>query len=248
MYVEDGGRHFLRHFLIDFGEALGGHAAEKGRMTDGYEYGWDTESAIVGAVTFGLWKRPWEDRAPSPWPSVGPISTTAFDPRTWREAYPYWPFFERDAADEYWAATIVMRFDRPLVDALVATGRLSDPRAAAYLAEAIMFRRQKIGATYIEAVTALDDFVVKGGRLCAVDMGTRFGLAHGGVAERLDDRGHVMEAATIAEGGTVCFAPLRGGYEVLRLRVNRGVGLVRPPMQVHVRDAARVVGVLRIER
>lgn len=248
VYVTENGRHFLRHFLIDFGETLGGHAAEKGRMTDGYEYGWDTEAALAGAVTFGLWKRPWEDRVASPWPSVGPVSTTAFDPRTWREAYPYWPFFERDAADEYWAAKIVMRFDRPLVDALVATGRLSDPRAATYLADAIMVRRQKVGATYIEAVTALDDFVVKGGRLCAVDMGTRFGLARGGVAERLDERGRVVEAAAIAIDGAVCFAPLRGGYEVLRLRVNRGVGVVRPPMQVHVMDAARVVGVLRIER
>jgi hypothetical protein len=81
-----------------------------------------------------------------------------------------------------------------------------------------------------------------------VDLGTRFGLARGGVAERLDDRGRVLESAVIASDGAVCFGALRGGYEVLRLRVNRGVGVVRPPMQVHVIDAARVVGVLRIER
>jgi len=79
-------------------------------------------------------------------------------------------------------------------------------------------------------------------------LGTRFGLARGGVAERLDGRGGVVESATIGADASVCFGPLRGGYEALRLRVNRGVGVVRPPMQVHVRDAARVVGVLRIER
>jgi hypothetical protein len=247
IYVHEDGRHFLRHFLIDFGETLGGHAAEKGRMTDGFEYAWDNEKQLEATLALGLWKRPWEDRKRSPWPSIGPVTTTEFDPRSWREAYPYWPFFERDAADEYWAAKIVMRFDRPMVEALVATGRLGDPRAAAYLVDAIMVRRQKIGMAYVEAVTPLDEFEVKDGRLCATDLGTRFGLAHGGIVERLDERDRVLETAVIEADGKVCLAPLESGYRVLRLRVNRGTADARPPMQVHVKDASRVLGVIRIE-
>jgi hypothetical protein len=249
VYVHEDGRHFLRHYLIDFGETLGGHAAEKARMTDGFEYAWDWEKELEATFAFGLWKRPWEDRQPSPWPAIGPVATSAFDPKTWREAYPYWPFFERDAADEYWAAKIVMRFDRPMVEALVATGKLGDPRAAAYLVDAIMIRREKIGRAYIEAVTPLDELVLKGRRLCAVDLGTRFSLAHGGVVERLDERDQVVESVIIAADGSVCLAPMGNGYRVVRLRVNRGTTAVhRPAMQVHVQDAARVIGVMRLER
>lgn len=247
VYVEENGRHFLRHYLIDFGEALGGHAAEKGRLADGFDYAWDTEKQLKAAFSFGLWKRPWEDRRPSPAPSVGSIASTDFDPVEWREAYPYWPFFERDAADEYWAAKIVMRFDRKLIEALVGTGQLGDPQAASYLVEALTARRRKIGLAYIEAVSALDDFTVDRGRLCAVDLGTRFDLARGGVVERLDDRDHVLETAEIRADGTVCLASIAKGYSVVRLRINRGAGVVRRAMQVHVRDASRVAGVMRIE-
>jgi hypothetical protein len=247
VYVEEDGRHFLRHYLIDFGEALGGHAAEKGRMADGFDYAWDTESQLKATFAFGLWKRPWEDRKPSPWPSIGSIATDDFDPVHWREAYPYWPFFERDAADEYWAAKIVMRFDRPLIEALVATGRLGDPGAAAYLANALAIRRHKIGMAFIEAVTALDELAVSNGHLCGRDLGTYYGLAHGGVVERLDDRSRVVESAVIARDGSVCLGKTAGGYQVLRLRISRGAGVVRPPMRVHVKDAARVVGIQRIE-
>ena len=247
IYTEDAGRHYLRHFLIDFGETLGGHSAEKDRAEDGYEYAWDWENQTKAAFAFGLWKRPWEDRRPSLWASLGSISTSEFDPALWREAYPYWPFFERDAADDYWAAKIVMRFDRPLVEALVATGQLSDPRAAAFLTNALMVRRQKIGSAYIEAVTPLDDFRIEQGRLCAVDLGTRFDLAHGGVVERIDERGKVVESAAIGQDGRVCLAPLPMGYVALRLRLRRSPGDVRRPMQVHVKDASRVLGILRIE-
>jgi hypothetical protein len=113
--------------------------------------------------------------------------------------------------------------------------------------DAIMVRRQKIGMAYVEAVTPLDEFDVKGGRLCATDLGTRFALAHGGIVERLDERDRVVETAVIQVDGKVCLAPLESGYRVLRLRVNRGTADARPPMQVHVKDASRVLGVIRIE-
>ena len=251
VYVREGNRHYLRHYLIDFGEALGGHGAEKGRMEDGFEHAWDWENQTKAAFSFGLWKRPWESRTPSKWPSVGSLVTTDFDPRGWHEAYPYWPFFERDAADEYWAAKIVMRFDRRHVEALVAAGQLSEPAAAAHLVDAIMIRREKIGRAYIEAVTSLDDFRLERGRLCGVDLGTRFGLAHGGLVERLDAAGKVLETVLITADGTVCLAPLSSGYVALRLRTRRGTEAitesVKPPMQVHVKDAVRVVGILRVE-
>jgi hypothetical protein len=254
MYVTEGGKSFLRHYLLDFGETLGGHGAEKGRDEDGYENALDWSAQTKALLAFGLWKRPWEDRSPSGWASVGSVPSTGWEPRQWKEAYPYWPFAEADAADEYWAAKIVLRFDRPLVEALVATGQLSDPAAARYLVEALWNRRFKIGQAYLEAVTALDRFTVEDGHLCAMDLGTVYGLAHGGLVERLDEVGKVLESRIIARDGRVCLSLPTTGYAALRLRIRRA-SIVKPPMQVHVRagvggggsETARIVGLVRTE-
>ncbi len=248
MYVEDRGRHYLRHYLIDFGETLGGHAAEKHRMEDGYENAWDWQKQAQAALTLGLWTRPWEDRKPSPWPSLGPLASSDFDPLGWREAYPYWPFAECDAADAYWAARIVMRFDRPLVEALVGTGQLSNPLAAAKLTDTLLARREKIGRAYLEAVTPLDDFQVREGRLCAVDLSTRYGLVRGGLVETMTEGGKVIDRAAIGPDGGVCLSPpLPNGYVVRRLRIRRSSSAPQRPLQVHVQDASRILGILRIE-
>ena len=250
MYVHEGGRRFLRHYLIDFGEALGGHAAEKGRFEDGYEHYWDWERQSRAFVSFGLWKRPWEDVENTPWPSIGPFVAEPFDPRYWREAYPYWPYFEMDPADAFWGAKLVMRFDRPLLEAIVKKGRLSDPEAAAYLVDTLLARRAKIGRAYLEAVTPLDNFTIEPHRLCAVDLGLVYGLAKQGVVEALDESGDVAARYTVAPDGRVCI-PVRedGRYAVYRLRIARGKERT-PPLQVHWKSGPdrRVLGIIRVER
>jgi hypothetical protein len=59
VYVAQGGRRFLRHYLVDFGEALSGHAADSGRAEDGWEHYLDWEMQTKAVFAFGLWKRPW---------------------------------------------------------------------------------------------------------------------------------------------------------------------------------------------
>jgi hypothetical protein len=250
MYVNEGGRRFLRHYLIDFGEALGGHAAEKGRYEDGFEHYWDWERQSRAFVSFGLWKRPWEDVKDTPWPSIGPFVAEPFDPRYWREAYPYWPYFETDEADAFWGAKLVMRFDRPLLEAIVKKGQLSDPQAAAYLVDTLLARRDKIGHAYLEALTPLDDFTIAPESLCAVDLGVAYGLAKQGVVEALTGNNDVATRHTVDRSGRVCI-PVRehGRYAVYRLRVVRGKKAL-PPMQVHFKTGPgrRILGLIRQER
>lgn len=245
VYVTKNGKSYLEHYLIDFGEILGAHAAEKGREEDGFEHYWDWDRQPKALFALGLWKRPWEDRRPSGYTSVGSIPTAEFDPDGWREAYPYWPFFETDAADSFWGAKIVMRFDRTLVEAAVKAGQLTSPGAVKYMVDALMVRREKIGRAYLERLTPLDQVVVGAPGLCAVDLGTYYGLAHGGLVERLDDENKVIESRVIASDGRVCLSVPRGDYAVVRLRLKRGAQ-VRPPMQVHVRNG-HVVGLVRVE-
>jgi hypothetical protein len=247
MYVEVDGRHFVRHYLVDFGETLGGHEAEFDRPEDGYEFIVDWEKNGLAMLSFGFWVRPWERRRSTRWPEVGMFSADGFDPATWREAYPYWPFFEMDPSDAYWAAKIVMRFDRPAIAAIVGEARLPDD-ASEYLVDTLLARAQAIGRTFIESVTALDAFHIDGTELCAYDLGMVYGLAHEGVVEVMQGK-RVAHVYVIGPGGRVCL-PLPEGeeYTISRLRVRRGRHH-RPTMQVHYKGGAlpRVLGIIRSE-
>jgi hypothetical protein len=241
MYVTEGGRRFLRHYLVDFGEALGAHAAEHDRQEDGWEHFWDWEMQTRALLSFGLWRRPWEDLPQTRWKAIGGFSADGFDPRRWREAYPYFPFFHMDAADAFWAAKIVMRFDRSTIAAIVAEAQLADPEAADYLVDTLAARRDAVGRAYLDAVTPVDELRVEGAELCMVDVAVRHGLVAPGVLERVGGGGGAWRVAT---DGWVC-VPLPGSpaYTVLRLRMRRG-DEVRPPVQVHLLRG-RVIGLVR---
>jgi hypothetical protein len=249
MYVEEGGRHYLRHYLIDFGETLDGHSGEKGRAEDGYEYFVDWENQGKALLSFGLWKRPWEDRSPTPWLSIGAFSSRDFDPLLWRPAYPYFPFFETDEADAYWAAKIMMRFERRHIEAAVAAGQLSQPEAARYLVDTLIERQRKIGMAYLETVTPLDELTIRPGALCGVDLGVRFKLATSGEVVRLGAHDEILDRVAVTADGSFCLSiPASEGYAVYRLSTYRGRDQ-RRAMQVHFKGGAgaRILGVIRRE-
>jgi hypothetical protein len=248
MYVEADGRHFVRHYLLDFGGALGGHDRRALHVReDGYEFIVDWQKNGLAAVSLGLWERPWERQRPTPWPAIGSFSAAEFDPARWREFAPFWPFHEMDPADAYWAAKIVMRFDRPMLTAIVGEGRFG-PEASEYLVDTLLARGRKIGQAFIETLTPLDAFHVEGRRLCAWDLGVVYELGRGGVVEQLGRR-RVIAEHTIGRDGKVCLdVPESEAYTVLRLRVRRGERR-RPAMQVHVVGGSRprVLGIVRTE-
>lgn len=244
-------RGHLEHYFVDFGEALGAHQAEKMRLEDGWEHVWDWQRNTLAAVTFGLWKRPWEDTEFTPWKSIGAFASDPFEPRLWREAYPYFPFMYATAPDLYWGAKIVMRFRRQHIEAIVAEGQFSDPDAADYLAKTLVERRDKVGRAWLDAVTPLDYLEVRGTQICGVDLAVRYGLRPSGTLEILQSRrNRARSAIDVAPDGTICFdLPTSSGYHVIRLRIRAADG-VRPAMQVHIHggDKPRILGILRTER
>jgi hypothetical protein len=249
-YVEDGGRHYLLHYLLDFGEAFAAQAAEAGRQETGYEHWIDYENQPLAALSFGAWVRPWERLAETRWPSIGVFTAKHFDPEQWRPMSPYWPFDEADASDKYWAAKLVLRFDKTLLTALVSTGELAHPAAERYLVDTLYERGRIIGDAYLGAVTPLDHFSISSHELCAVDLSVAHGLVTSGLVEVLDDRGDSAFDSLVDERGRVCI-PLHAddSYRIYRLRVRRR-SETRPAMQVHFKGGAepRILGVVRVER
>ena len=159
-FVEEDGRRYIRHYLLDFGASLGSGSTHAKRRKAGYEYYVEPDKIVKGLLTFGLWRRGWMKVDYPDYPSVGHYEADFFEPWTWRPNYPN-PAFDRiDAADAFWAASIVSRFTDEMLRAIVAEGQISDPEAAAYLTDVIITRRDKVVNYWISRTNPLDRFEV----------------------------------------------------------------------------------------
>jgi len=251
MYVNEGGRKYLKHYLVDFGEALGAHASEKERYEDGWEHLFDWDKQLLYFLSFGLWKRPWEDRKDTKWKSIGPFVSKPFDPEAWKEVYPFWPLHEATDEDLYWATKLIMRFNRADLQAIVKEGQLSNPEASEYLVETLLKRRDAIAKAFLYKVSPLDYFRMKEGRICAVDLGQAAGLSEKSTLQRMDSEGKKVEAEfPTAKEGDLCFPLLKKmGYAKDRLRivVDAPVQRFLPLLELHYvnRERPKILGLIR---
>ncbi|MGE3273882.1 MAG: hypothetical protein AB7O67_02135 [Vicinamibacterales bacterium] len=157
--VEAGGRHLVRHHLIDFGSTLGSGSVIAQRLRPGNEYMWELTPTLRTIFTFGFWVRPWITVDYPDFPSVGRFEAAFFDPEAWKPEYPN-PAFENARGDDlFWAARRITAISDEAIAAAVATADYSNPQAAAYLQSAILARRDKIGLTWLTAVNPLVDLV-----------------------------------------------------------------------------------------
>jgi hypothetical protein len=248
MYVRDQGRGFLRHYLLDFGGAFGGHQSELGRREVGFEHAWDPGEQAKATMTFGTWTRTWERQKKTKWKSMGYFSAKHFNPTVWRQFEKYAPWAAMDRADAYWAAKIIMKFDEETLAALVREAQLSEPGAADYLVKTLMARRNKTAATFLGSVTPLDEFRFEAGKLCMTDLMVKYRFVGGGTLEEVDAEGRV-DRYELGSDGKVCLPQATDPrYRILRVRVRRN-GRKRPMMQIHYKggERPRILGIIRVE-
>ncbi len=154
---------YIRHYLLDMGGTLGSKGANAKSPLHGYEYLFDPLEIAKSAATLGLYNRPWlfiERDAAIAYPSVGYFEADLFDPGDWVPTHPNPAFEKMTLRDAFWGAKIVMSFSDDDLEALVATGRLTNPAAERYLLETLKARRDKIGRYWFGRVNPLDRFRV----------------------------------------------------------------------------------------
>src|SRR5262245_3837087 len=161
-YVEEDGRHYIRHYLQDFGSNLGSGSTSAQQPRGGNEYLIEGDKIAKGVFTLGLWTRDWTRVKYPSSPALGNIEGDFFQPMRWKTEYPQPAFDQMDAADAFWAASIAARFDDRMIKAIVETGGLSDPADAQYLTDVIIKRRDKVVACWIAQSNPLDRFAVAG--------------------------------------------------------------------------------------
>jgi hypothetical protein len=162
-YVEEDGRRYIRHYMQDFGSVLGSGSTSAQQPRGGYEYLIEPGKVGKGLASLGFYARDWQS---AKWPkhtSIGNIEADVFDPATWKTEYPNPAFNQMDAADAFWAASIMSRFSNAMITAIVEESRLSDSTAARRLADVIIKRRDKTVRWGITRTNPLDRFDIRSG-------------------------------------------------------------------------------------
>jgi hypothetical protein len=168
--VEENGRRFIKHYLIDFGAILGSDSVAPKDPRLGHEYFIDIKPAAAQILTLGLHAPRWTRAKFPQLRGAGNLESNVFVPQGWKGNYPNPAFLLMNRDDAYWAAKQVAAFTDDQIRAMVATGEYSDPRTAQYVAECLARRRDKIVEAYLRDAIPIDRFRVENGRLQFTDI------------------------------------------------------------------------------
>jgi hypothetical protein len=174
--VEEGGSHFVKHFLIDFGATLGSDTFEPKSPRAGNVYLFSWKPSAQQFATLGFDVKPWMRLHYPDLPGAGHLQYEDFDPEHWTSNYPNPAFELRTPGDTYWAAKKVMAFRDEDIGAIVATGQYRDPRTAAWITRCLIERRNRIGRAFFADELPLDHFAVHRGRLEFDDLSVVYGF------------------------------------------------------------------------
>jgi hypothetical protein len=258
----DAGRHYVKHFLVDFGRSLGAGAMFGSNLRAGFSYAVDFADIGVSLLSLGLAERTWEQRRAPRLRGLGLYDATTYRPDDWKPTYPaYVPILTADRFDKFWSAKIIMRFTREQLHAAVEAGMLTDPRSVAYLTDTLVARQRATASYWFERVNPLDHVRIVDAALAFDDLALVYGLVPDAdttryVVTTYDRDGHVLGApatlrAAPTGAGTMpqpALAPDGDGYTVVRIETRRAhfagatdVHLARDP----VTGAPRVIGIVR---
>jgi hypothetical protein len=161
VWVEEGGRSYVRHYQLDWGDSLGSAwASDKVNRRFGHTGYLDVDYVFTDLVTLGTLDRPWNHAQRGREPDVfGYFDEHDFVPSRWRGGYPN-PAFERmSERDALWAARILARISDADVRAAVASAQLPAARAEA-LSLTLIGRRDRILQEYLTRNSPLTRFSI----------------------------------------------------------------------------------------
>lgn len=179
-WIEEDARHYVRHYLIDFGSTFGSGTIDLQLPNLSFHSWLDFDLMKKNALGFGLHVPKYRKVK---WPkfpeyeSIGRWEATYFDPEEWTTDYPNPAFVRMTARDAFWAAKILMSFTREELAAIVETGEYSDSAEEAYFLDTLVERQRKSGRFGLNAVNPLDAFRVEDGRLEFTNLSEKYGFA-----------------------------------------------------------------------
>ncbi|MGE3490401.1 MAG: hypothetical protein AB7N29_10375 [Vicinamibacterales bacterium] len=166
--VTENGRSFIRHYLLDFGSALGSAAVGPREGWEGYEALLEQPGDIGKRVlSFGFKIPRWRTQDYFESPAIGrlPRDHAEWDPESWWPHITNAAFRHSRADDTFWAATKLAAISDDMIKAAVSEGKFGDPVSEAFLAKAISDRRLRILQAFLPKVNPLVDAAIDDNRL-----------------------------------------------------------------------------------
>ena len=260
VWVEEDKRHYVRHYLVDFGKSFGTSAFIVQRPGDGHRTNLDYEFIVKSLFGLGFWKTPYDGTRTPGIVGTGTFDAEHFEPSHWKSHAQYAPFRYADRRDMFWAGKLLARMTPELIRAAVEQGRYEDPRAVDYLTEVLVGRQKKAMRWAFSEVLPADRFALSrdgaGWTLCFDDLLVTYGLEPGAGATttyrgaRYDWHGASLGATTVVAGGdrTACVGGIaagpavgdadRDGYVIVRIDAERaeqpGAPRRLPAVEVHL--------------
>lgn len=159
MYVEEGGRKFLRHYLLDFGATLGADD-QPTQYYHGREYALDARSVFKELFSLGLYTSNGEKTATVFSPAVGSFGTDDFDPAGWKPSFPTAFFQDMTDRDAFWSTRVILSFTEPELRRIVETGEYSNPKDGDHLVEMLLERRRVVAQYWLGRANPIANFTV----------------------------------------------------------------------------------------
>ncbi|MBN1541628.1 hypothetical protein JW992_05745 [candidate division KSB1 bacterium] len=156
LYAGPDGEGAIKHYFVEFDDALGAYAARTGRFWAGHRRLFDIGDLMVAFFTAAFRVDAWEDMVPSPWPSVGVFESGRFNPFKWKEIHSYAPIRHCQPSDAYWAAKIVAALTPEHISCLVDAADYPHPGAAEYVKRVLLDRRRKIIDAFFLALSPIE--------------------------------------------------------------------------------------------
>jgi hypothetical protein len=180
VYVEEEGRAYVRHYLIDFGSCMGSQGDEPMPRWVGYENTVDTDQMFINTVGLGVYVPRWEKDRQVVYPSIGLFDWETFEPDHYKSIIPNPAFVNLTDRDGYWGAKIVASFTDEQIRAAVSVAEYSNPEAAAYLTDVLIKRRDIIARYWFARMSAVDRFAIEntaeGYALTTADLAVECGI------------------------------------------------------------------------
>jgi len=160
--VTENGRSFVRHYLIDFGSALGSGGVAPADYWAGFEYLVQPLDVAKQMISFGVNVPRWHTMPFYEAPSIGrlPRHNADFDPDRWKPRVPNQAFLRARSDDKFWAAQRLVALTTDLIRAAVRTGEFGDPAAEEFLVRALAERRDAIGRAYLTGVNPITNLTL----------------------------------------------------------------------------------------
>lgn len=172
---------FVKHYLLDFGDALGSAGTSPKYPGEGYEGLLDWPLVMQSLGTLGLRYRYWLPIRRAPHRAVGIFEAQVFEPERWRPHLPNPAFDSAGTLDDYWAASIIARFDVEDLVAIVRAAEYSDRAAEAWVLRVLLQRQYRILEWVFSKVLPLDALrILDGYRVHLEDLAVRAALLEPG--------------------------------------------------------------------